>query len=260
MVTGKQKKAATVAASFGVAMASMYAVHELNAEILDITWNGGNASATCPFDLGGDPFAQDVDQVPNGVLTSALGGVATINDFFQWNDTYGDGVGRTIGLYVESTTGGTPLVGGPMSLAVVNEGDVIDPNTFVGAVGTDGSPAGVGGTEFDGTGSAFVAVRPRAVPDTLYWFKIQFSSVGEALVYTEGQYGSEGEALTVGNPVGCPSAPGDVNGDEAVDLLDVGPFVDLITEGKFNCAGDINGDEAVDLLDVGPFVDLLTGG
>ena len=53
---------------------------------------------------------------------------------------------------------------------------------------------------------------------------------------------------------------GDINMDGAVDLLDVGPFVDLLVSGDFAAAGDINGDGCVDLLDVGPFVNLLIGG
>ena len=53
---------------------------------------------------------------------------------------------------------------------------------------------------------------------------------------------------------------GDVNCDGSVDLLDVGPFVDLLTGGGFSPKADVNGDGAVNLLDVGPFVELLTGG
>ena len=53
---------------------------------------------------------------------------------------------------------------------------------------------------------------------------------------------------------------GDVNCDGAVDLLDVGPFVDLLTTGGFSDKADVNEDGAVDLLDVGPFVDLISGG
>ena len=53
---------------------------------------------------------------------------------------------------------------------------------------------------------------------------------------------------------------GDVNQDGAVDLLDVGPFVDLLISGEFQAEADTNQDGAVDLLDVGPFVDILTGG
>ena len=53
---------------------------------------------------------------------------------------------------------------------------------------------------------------------------------------------------------------GDVNQDGNVDLLDVEPFVDLLTSGGFLREADINGDGVVDLLDVAPFVELLTGG
>ena len=53
---------------------------------------------------------------------------------------------------------------------------------------------------------------------------------------------------------------GDVNQDGEVTLLDVDPFVTLLTSGKFLCEADINGDGIVSLLDVDPFVALLTGG
>lgn len=52
---------------------------------------------------------------------------------------------------------------------------------------------------------------------------------------------------------------GDINGDGAVNLLDVGPFVDRISAGTYSAAADINGDGQVDLLDVGPFIALLNG-
>ncbi len=52
---------------------------------------------------------------------------------------------------------------------------------------------------------------------------------------------------------------GDVNCDGVVDLLDVAPFVALITGGGFLDKADINDDGVVSLLDVVPFVDLLLG-
>ncbi len=52
---------------------------------------------------------------------------------------------------------------------------------------------------------------------------------------------------------------GDVNLDGAVDLLDVAPFIDLISSGEFQFEADLNGDGFVNLLDVAPFVDLLSG-
>lgn len=52
---------------------------------------------------------------------------------------------------------------------------------------------------------------------------------------------------------------GDVNGDGLVNLLDVAPFVDAVSNGIFVAEADINQDGLVNLLDVAPFVDLLAG-
>ena len=52
---------------------------------------------------------------------------------------------------------------------------------------------------------------------------------------------------------------GDVNRDGFVNLLDVAPFVDLISAGGFQIEADINQDGLVNLLDVSPFVVLLSG-
>lgn len=53
---------------------------------------------------------------------------------------------------------------------------------------------------------------------------------------------------------------GDINLDGTVDLLDVAPFVELLTKGGFRAEADINQDGTVDLLDVAPFVDVLSDG
>ena len=67
----------------------------------------------------------------------------------------------------------------------------------------------------------------------------------------------------INNPLGICAATqtqlGDVNCDGAVDLLDVGPFVDLLINGEFLDKADINLDGEVNLLDVGPFVALISG-
>ena len=63
-----------------------------------------------------------------------------------------------------------------------------------------------------------------------------------------------------GNDGSCTNPIGDVNLDGNVDLLDVGPFVDLLTSQTFQCEADVNEDGSLDLLDVTPFVEVLTGG
>ena len=53
---------------------------------------------------------------------------------------------------------------------------------------------------------------------------------------------------------------GDINCDGEIDLLDVAPFVDVLTGSDLTIKADINQDGIVNLLDVAPFVNLLTGG
>ena len=50
---------------------------------------------------------------------------------------------------------------------------------------------------------------------------------------------------------------GDVNMDGVINLLDVQPFVDLVSSGEFQAEADVNKDGVVNLLDVVPFIDLL---
>ena len=52
---------------------------------------------------------------------------------------------------------------------------------------------------------------------------------------------------------------GDVNRDGLVNLLDVEPFIALLSAGAFQSEADIDGNGVVNLLDVEPFVDLLSG-
>ena len=52
---------------------------------------------------------------------------------------------------------------------------------------------------------------------------------------------------------------GDVNQDGFINLLDVAPFVTLLSNGGFQLEADINQDGVVNLLDVNLFVDLISG-
>ena len=52
---------------------------------------------------------------------------------------------------------------------------------------------------------------------------------------------------------------GDTNFDGAVNLLDVAPFVDVLSADSYLCEADINQDGFVNLLDVQPFVNILAG-
>lgn len=60
---------------------------------------------------------------------------------------------------------------------------------------------------------------------------------------------------------GASCDPYDVNCDDAVDLVDVEAFIDLLLGGSSECvdgcSGDMNGDGEIDLLDVDPFIQRL---
>ena len=79
------------------------------------------------------------------------------------------------------------------------------------------------------------------------------------LAFFSGLGSSSLEALFRSN-VGYELIPGDTNGDGFVNLLDVEPFIDILSAGGFLEEADINGDGFVNLLDVQPFIALLSGG
>lgn len=63
-------------------------------------------------------------------------------------------------------------------------------------------------------------------------------------------------------PNGCPTCRGDLNGDNAINGLDIQCFVDCVLGGTIpavcNCVcGDMNGDLTTDMLDLQPFVNAL---
>ena len=53
---------------------------------------------------------------------------------------------------------------------------------------------------------------------------------------------------------------GDINCDGVVNLLDVGPFISLLSNGEFSPKADFNQNGVVNLLDVQPFITVLSGG
>ncbi|MEM9412668.1 MAG: dockerin type I domain-containing protein [Planctomycetota bacterium] len=62
----------------------------------------------------------------------------------------------------------------------------------------------------------------------------------------------------LGCATGGSGIPGDVNGDEAVNLLDVDPFICVLQSGNYVAEADLSNDGFVSLLDVLFFVDLLS--
>lgn len=74
---------------------------------------------------------------------------------------------------------------------------------------------------------------------------------------------STGATLTVtlGSQPGLTAVVlGDINGDDAVDLLDIAPFIEALTTNSFLEAADANQDCKLNFLDIAPFIALLSAG
>ena len=146
-------------------MTSMYLAPEMQADVLDITWNGGNPTATAPISFGTlNIVSQNIDQV------------AGSRNFIQFNDQF-NGTGRTFDCFASTYLGGT--VSGLVSVANVVSGDVLDPSTFTGITtgALGGGSTGTGGGTFDGSGSAFIAFRETGTGN-LGWFKLEYTVDG----------------------------------------------------------------------------------
>ena len=93
-----------------------------------------------------------------------------------------------------------------------------------------------------------------------------FTEMGSSRYYETESFAAnisqEGYGVMLYREFCDPCAPllGDVNLDGSVNLLDVQPFVTIITNGGFQNEADINIDGVVDLLDVQPFVEIISGG
>ena len=222
----------------------MYVTHDIQAEIVDLTFFGGHATAEISCIVtNATPFRFDIDQVPND---------NRFFDFEQFNDVFADNR-RTL-----LVTNGYGADANLLSVRAVQAGELIEPATFSGfqAIGGMGADPAYNGT-FDGSGSAFVAFRTLA--GNVGWWRCEFNLMGlyggGPILLQGGRLGTDGESVVVGEFY----TPGDVNMDSAVNLLDVSTFVDRLLNSEFQCEADINLDGVIDLLDVQPFVKLLGG-
>lgn len=182
-----------------------------------------------------------------------------------------DSVDADDGAIDGSGTGGRSLVATPPIPSITFDFEPIGGMlpTHVGVVWTDGQPTLPPNTTFevfDGNGGLLVTETAQLADDTnmgttfedRFFGAIHEEGISRITIANDNaaSFGIEVDHLQYGYN----SLLGDVNCDGVVDLLDVQPFVDLITSGDFSVKADINQDGAVDLLDVAPFVELLVAG
>ena len=115
------------------------------------------------------------------------------------------------------------------------------------------SLASVGGMDFNADGSTLVLTAGNEV------YTVDRKTGGLFLVGNVGQ-NTTAVAFNLFDSVCDFEGRGDVNLDGVVNLLDVDPFVDALSNGDFIQEADTNCDGVVNLLDVDSFVELLSGG
>ena len=162
------KKITTAAAAFGAALTSLYAAPELQADIVDLTFD--------PSDIS-----------PTGTVA------ATVNI----NSINGLEVGSFFHFNADSGKGG--VGGGGLQVLIGSFGQELFGSTFA-AEGSAGFAA-------DSTGLVFVGFRTgNAATDNVGWFSIQLDGLGGIDSFQEGQFGSMGEGVTIGVAVPEPAS------------------------------------------------------
>jgi len=114
---------------------------------------------------------------------------------------------------------------------------------------------------FDGllTGYAWGADDPSRIISTTFG---GVTSGALPVVWNQDAASTFKEVIISTTPIPLPedSLLGDMNGDAAVNGLDVDPFTAVLLASQYDVAADMNGDEAVNGLDVDPFVAAVVGG
>jgi hypothetical protein len=134
----------------------------------------------------------------------------------------------------------------------------------------------IGSTQFDPMPNEFVEMGAlsqigSSFPVYYYWVEWnglaaaeQFSATYSGFVMHVSFCGARASYYNTAEPLdvtfGKQILLGDVNCDGVLNLLDVAPFVAVISSGVYDAKADMNRDSAVNLLDVNPFVIAISGG
>ena len=164
-----------ITAGFGAAAAALHAVPELNADVVNISFDPGSVAWTSTESL-------------RSVSMSTTGG--NIGAFNMWNDS----VGKTFAFDSSNMA----------SWRTASSGEVINASTFVGDTGSWSNSTTASGTVY----MAF-----RSLAGNVGWFSTTLNGSQGSMVYGAGtaggaQYGNAGESVTVASSTPGPVVPG----------------------------------------------------
>ena len=215
-----------VATCFGVALSSLFVASEINADIETTTFNGGQEQFSVSFYSFSGFLA--VDQIGTGIQFSFFNSFGAL-------DPYGNSSSSMCPI--------REIFGNPTHIEkfrLFETGETISPDKFSGGGFIDFSTAAA---------NLSTNVGFQTASGNVGWFKLGWETF--EVEVEPGQIGTMGEAVLAGQLLG------DVDENGSVNLLDVGPFVDLLASGNFATSADMNIDGSVNLLDVQKFVDAL---
>ena len=163
------KKITTAAATFGAALTSLYAAPDLQADVVDLTFEPSLVA-------------------PSGTLAIRV-------DFSSIDDA----VGAFFHYNANSGKGG--FGAGALNVLVGSFGQELSGATF--ATENDAVFAA------DSTGLVYVGFRTGGeVTDNVGWFSIQLGGLGGDDEFVEGEFGNDGENVTIGGTTAVPEPTG----------------------------------------------------
>ena len=189
----------------------------------------------------GWPFFEGTLECPLPFLCDDFTGQDVTSPIFEYEHSFGNsGSGGVIGGYVYQ--GSNRRLQGQYFYADFRDGFRIRSFTFDGTMDPN---------DFNGNN----VINPRSwqtsrpIPDNAPFVVSFFEDLDKNLYLVD----SHGRVFRMDSirPVG------DFNGDNTVDLLDIGQFIEALNSDDYLGLGDINNDLRVDVNDIAPFVNLI---
>ena len=238
---------AVTGSGLGLLPAQEYSLFEIENELASSTygWDVFSGAYPGPHTSTLDNTVGSLSVFPAGGLISSTGNLYAFFTFPVYT------------ISIEDLDNGQPFVSVVVQIATT---EVIDETRF------DLPP-----DEFEFLGErASLDFEGDSIPINFYWaewsgmpatneFEVDITGTLEHVSFCGARVSYFNTAAPLDVTFGGTTLLGDVNCDGAVNLLDVGPFVDLISSGDYLDKADMNEDGQVNLLDVGPFVAAIAG-
>lgn len=199
--------------------------------------------------------------VVNSPTANAIDATALYNNAGN-GDPFGTSIGLTVGIH-------RGVVGPDLVLdeADGNNGtftQLFDPEVEVLDDATEGYTISVGYSEHVASGNTAVTITSTGLATDFNFSGVGATNFASLAVNVTPNVSAQFSNLNVVSITIMEGAEtnvllGDINQDEAINFVDIGPFINILGSSGFSLEADINQDGVVNFLDIGPFVAILSG-